>query len=158
MNWWIKNKCRKICHWVIGFTLSCLFRINRLLAGEKNSNRAPTSSFGSNSWESYVTADLLSLTHALQPLRKNLIQTLALPHFDYCSIVFMNFDKTRTLALQTAQNACVHFIFGNIPYIPTADITTHVTHRRLELGCLSITTYIWPTSHAPSYLHTIHHT
>ena len=38
-----------------------------------------------------------------QTLRKHLIQALALPHFDYCSIVFMHADKTRTLALQTAQ-------------------------------------------------------
>ena len=30
-----------------------------------------------------------------QTFSKNLIQTLALPHFDYCSIVFMNLDKTQ---------------------------------------------------------------
>ena len=73
------------------------------------------------------------------PLRKQLIQSLALPHFDYASIAFMNSDKTRSLALQTAQNACIRFIFGNIPRIPSADITSHLTHRRLHLGWLSIT-------------------
>ena len=31
------------------------------------------------------------------PLRKPLMQTLALPHFDYASITFMNSDKTRSL-------------------------------------------------------------
>ena len=36
------------------------------------------------------------------PLRKQLIQTLALSHFGYASITFMNSDKTRSLALQTA--------------------------------------------------------
>ena len=72
------------------------------------------------------------------PLRKHLIQSLAPPHFDYASIIFMNSDKTRTRALQTAQNACILFIFGIIPRIPTADITPHLTHRRLHLGWLSI--------------------
>ena len=71
-------------------------------------------------------------------LRKQLIQTLALTHFDYASITFMNSDKTRPLALQTAHNACIRFIYGNIPRIPTANITTHLTHRRLHLGWLSI--------------------
>ena len=51
----------------------------------------------------------------------------------------MNSDKTRLLALQTAQNACIRFIYGNIPHIPTIDITSHLTHRRLHLGWLSIT-------------------
>ena len=50
----------------------------------------------------------------------------------------MNSGKTRSLALQTAQNACIRFIFGNIPRIPTANITSYVTHRRLHLGWLSI--------------------
>ena len=56
----------------------------------------------------------------------------------YASIIFMNSDKTRSLALQTAQNACIQFIFGNIPRIPAANITSHLTHRRLHLGWLSI--------------------
>ena len=51
------------------------------------------------------------------PLRKQLIQTLALSHFDYASITFMNSDKTQALA----------------------NITSHLTHRRLHLGWLSIT-------------------
>ena len=72
------------------------------------------------------------------PLRKQLIQTLALPRFDYASITFMNSDRTRSLALQIAHNACIRFIFGNIPRIPTANIMPHLTHRRLHLGWLSI--------------------
>ena len=71
------------------------------------------------------------------PLRKHLIQTLAFTHFDYASIMFMNFDKTP--CLQTAQNACIRFIFANIPRIPTTDITLHFTHHRLHLGWLTIT-------------------
>ena len=35
-------------------------------------------------------------------------------------------------------NACIRFMYGNIPRIPSANITTHLTHRRLHLGWLSI--------------------
>ena len=73
------------------------------------------------------------------PLKKQLIQTLALPHFHYASKTFMNFDKTRALSLQTVHNACIRFIFGSIPPIPTANIRSHLTHRRFHLGWLSIT-------------------
>ena len=70
---------------------------------------------------------------------KQLIQSLALPLFDYTSITLMNLDKIKALALQTAHNACVRFIFENIPRIPTTNIPTHLTHWRLYLGWLSDT-------------------
>ena len=98
------------------------------------------------------------------PLRKQLIQTLALPHFDYASIKFMNSDKSRSLALQTAKNACIRFIFGNITHIPMANITSHITHRRSHLSWLSIAShhhlklasfaYSVLTKKHPSYLST----
>ena len=70
---------------------------------------------------------------------KQLIQSLALPHFDYISITLMKLDKTRALALQIAHNTCVRFIFGNIRRIHTTNIPTHLTHWRLHLGWLSVT-------------------
>ena len=68
------------------------------------------------------------------PLRKQLILTLALPHFDLVSIKFMNSDKTQSLASETVHNACIRFIFVNIPHIPMAKITSQLTHHRLHLG------------------------
>ena len=72
-------------------------------------------------------------------LRIQLIKSLVLPHFDYASIVFIGLDKSRTLELQTAHNSCIRFIFGNIPFIPTSNVNTHLTHKRLQLGWLSLT-------------------
>ena len=69
------------------------------------------------------------------PIKKYLIPS----HFDYASIVFIDLDKTRTLELQTAHNSCIRFIFGNIPFILTNDVNTHLTHKRLQLGWLSLT-------------------
>ena len=72
-------------------------------------------------------------------LKKQLVLTLVLPHFDYASVVFIDLDKTLTLQLQVAHNTCIRFIFGYIPYIPTSNFSTHLTHKRLELGWLSLT-------------------
>ena len=98
-------------------------------------------------------------------LRKQLIQSLALPHFDYASIIFMISDKTRSHALQTAQNACIRSIFGNITHMTTANITSHLTHRRLHLGWISIAVrhyqkiavlaYSVISNRHPSYLSTL---
>ena len=49
----------------------------------------------------------------------------------------MNSDKTLSLALQTAYNACIRFI-GIIPRIPTANVTSYLSHCRLHLGWPSI--------------------
>ena len=126
-------------------------------------------------WQPHVTsitnkiyATLSTLNFYLKslniPFRKQLIQTLALLHFDYASIKFTNSDRTWSLAFQTAHNACISFIFGNIPHIPTANITSHLTHRRLHLGWLSIAShhhlklasfaYSIPTKKRPLYLYT----
>ena len=71
-------------------------------------------------------------------LKKQLILSLVLPHFDYASIAFINLDKTRTSQLQIAHNSCIRFIFGYIPFIPTSSTFTHLTHKRLELGWLTL--------------------
>ena len=68
-------------------------------------------------------------------LKKQLIIALVLPHFDYVSIVFIDLDKIRTKQLQVAHNASIRFIFGYISYIPTSNVSTHLTHKRLKLGC-----------------------
>ena len=70
------------------------------------------------------------------PLRKQLIQTLALTHFDYDSTTFMNSEKTRSYK-QLTMPAYASF-YGNISRFPSANITTHLTHRRLHLGWFSI--------------------
>ena len=68
-----------------------------------------------------------------------LTKSLILPHFDYASIVYIDLHKTRTLELQTAHNSCIRFIFGNIPFIPKNHVNAHLTHKRLQLGWLSLT-------------------
>ena len=76
------------------------------------------------------------------PLKKQLVLTLVLPHFDYASVVFIDLDKTRTQELQVAYNACIRFKFGYISYIPSSNIryvSTHLTHKRFELSWLSLT-------------------
>ena len=62
-----------------------------------------------------------------------------MPHFDYASSVFIDLTSTQISSLQTLHNACIRFIHSNIPFIPTQDITSRLTHRRLELGWLSLT-------------------
>ena len=71
-------------------------------------------------------------------LKKQLILSLVLPHFDYASIAFIDLDKTRISQLQVAHNSCIRFIFGYIPFIPTSSTFTHLTHKRLELGWLTL--------------------
>ena len=48
----------------------------------------------------------------------------------------MHVDKTRGLDLQISYNACIRFIYGYVPFIPTVD--THLTQLRLKLGWLSL--------------------
>ena len=50
----------------------------------------------------------------------------------------MHVDKTRGKELQIAHNVCIRFIHGYVPFIPTNNINTHLTHLRLKLGWLSL--------------------
>ena len=59
--------------------------------------------------------------------------------FDYAFIVFTGLDKSRTSDPQTAHNSQIRFSFGNIPFIPTTYVNNHLTHKRLQLGWLSLT-------------------
>ena len=70
--------------------------------------------------------------HALTgAIRKHLVESLAFPLFDYASPVYNQLDDERVKKLETAMNACVRFVVGNIPRLG------HVTPHRLALGWLS---------------------
>ena len=79
-----------------------------------------------------------TVNHSHSNWRKNLIQTLVMPHFDYASVVYNHLDKTRGTCLQVAHNACIRFITGYVPFIPSRDVKSHVTHCRFKLGWLSL--------------------
>ena len=64
-------------------------------------------------------------------LRKQLVETLVFPILDYAAPVYDALDKSRIKCLQVSQNACVRFVYGNIPY------ASHVTPFRLKLQWLS---------------------
>ena len=61
-----------------------------------------------------------------------------MPHFDYASVVYNHLDTTRGKCLQDAHNACVRFVTGYAPFIPSFDVKSHITHCRLKLGWLSL--------------------
>ena len=69
--------------------------------------------------------------------RLQLVKSLVIPHLDYASLVYMDVDLTRGKDLQIAHNACVHFIIGNILFLPNRAVTSHVTFWRLKLGVVS---------------------
>jgi len=45
-------------------------------------------------------------------IRKLLILSLAMPHFDYCSVLFTDLSVTNDMRLHRAMNACIRFITG----------------------------------------------
>ena len=70
--------------------------------------------------------------HALlRDIRKYLVETLALPLFNYAATVYNHLDKDRTKKLEKDLKACVRFVLGNIPR------RDHITPYRLSLGWLS---------------------
>ena len=71
-------------------------------------------------------------------MKKQLVQIFVMPHFDYASAVYSHLDKTREKYLQVAHNACVRFVTGYVPFIPSLDVKSHITHCRLRLGWLSL--------------------
>ena len=85
---------------------------------------------------SKVHRSLFSLNHfrhsLSKQLRVQLVQSLIFPIFDYAAAVYLRVDTTRNKKLQTAQNACIRFVIGNIPF------DAHVTPYRLQLGWLSV--------------------
>ena len=67
-----------------------------------------------------------------------LVKTLVFPHFDYAAFIYIDVDLTRTIDLHIAHNACVHFVISSIPFMPTREVTSHVTRWRLRLDWLSL--------------------
>ena len=77
---------------------------------------------------------------------KVMIQTFALPHFDYASITLMNSDTIRALSLQTDDNACITFIFDNIPSFTqlTLSPTSYTADFILDSFQLLTASISWP--------------
>ena len=74
-------------------------------------------------------------------MKKQLVQALVTPHFDYASVVYIHLDKTRGKCLQVIHNICVCFVTGYFSFIPTFDVKSHITNCRLKLGCLSLASH-----------------
>lgn len=108
-----------------------------------------------------VYASLHSLRHykhALsRSLRKELVEALIFPHFDYCCAVYHDLSGQQNLKLHRLLNSCVRYVFGNIPW------QSHVTPYRIALGWLSVLRrreyFIGSQAHSiiktgsPSFLH-----
>uniref|UniRef100_A0ABD2WDF7 Reverse transcriptase domain-containing protein n=1 Tax=Trichogramma kaykai TaxID=54128 RepID=A0ABD2WDF7_9HYME len=60
-------------------------------------------------------------------LRLRLVQVLIVPHLDYAAAALTSLTAEQKLRLQCLQNACIRFIYGNIPRM------AHVTPYRLAL-------------------------
>ena len=82
-------------------------------------------------------------------LKKKLIQTLAMPHFEYVSVVCNHIEKTRGKYLQVAHNTCIRFPTGYVSSIPTQEVKSHITHCRLKLEWLSLTSRRFLQLHRP---------
>lgn len=64
-------------------------------------------------------------------VRKCLITSLAMPHFDYASALFTDIPLYNNTRLQRAQNACIRFVTGTSCY-------EHITPYYRELGIKKI--------------------
>ena len=62
-------------------------------------------------------------------LRKRLVESLVIPHLDYCSVVYLDASSTLRTRLQRLANAGVRFIFG-------CSRDTRITPYRRQLGWL----------------------
>ena len=81
----------------------------------------------------YSLHSLRFYKHALvRSLRKRLVESLIFPHFDYCCAVYHHLTVKQNERLHRLLNACVRFIYGNIPW------NARVTPYRLALGWLSV--------------------
>ena len=47
-----------------------------------------------------------------QPLRKRLIEALAIPHLDYCNVIYSDISKELVAQLQRLANSCIRYIYG----------------------------------------------
>ena len=92
------------------------------------------------SWEPQVNQITMKVNRALfglrlikpcttQTLRKRLVESLIVPHLDYCSVVYLNASMSLRARLQRLSNAGVRYIFG-------VSRDTRITPYRSQLGWL----------------------
>ena len=46
------------------------------------------------------------------PLRKRLVESLVLPHLDYCNLVYADISNKLSAQLQRLSNTCIRYIYG----------------------------------------------
>ena len=73
-----------------------------------------------------------------QGFRKRIVESLVIPHLDYCSVVYLDASSTLRNRLQRLANACVRFIFG-------VRRDTHITPDRRKLE------WLWTTPDGTIY-------
>ncbi|KAJ4429392.1 hypothetical protein ANN_21549 [Periplaneta americana] len=128
--------------------------------------------FESNlSWDThikYTCKKAFSILHSLKrlyhypsKLKQTLVQTLILPHFDYCDVLFSDLRIDSAQKLQRVHNACVRFIC-NVRYYdhisPSFEKLSWLRlHERRNLHSLSLLYRIMHTS-SPYYLFARFHT
>lgn len=89
------------------------------------------------------------------PIRRLLINSLILPHFDYCCLVFNDSPGYLELKLRRLLNACIKFVYRVKretplePYRRQAGWFTPIARRKYFLGC---TMYRILQTDTPSYL------
>ncbi|KAJ4444980.1 hypothetical protein ANN_06779 [Periplaneta americana] len=108
-----------------------------------------------------ILHSLKGLYHYPSKLKQTLVQTLILPHFDYCDVLFSDLRTDSAQKLQRVHNACVRFIC-NVRYYdhisPSFEKLTWLRlHERRNLHSLSLLYRIMHTS-SPYYLFARFHT
>ncbi|KAJ4444983.1 hypothetical protein ANN_06782 [Periplaneta americana] len=97
------------------------------------------SSLSWNAQVKYVCKKTFSILHSLKrlknlfpsKLKQILIQTLVMPYFDYCDVLYSDLSVELSLRLQRVHNACVRFIFNSRRY-------DHVSEYFLQLSWLRL--------------------
>lgn len=117
-------------------------------------------------WNTQVThtcKKTLSLLHSMNhmkkmlplSIKKNLIQTLVMPHFDYCDSLFTNINFKLSERLQRVHNICIRFICNTRKYdhiTPSLELLSWVRLKeRRILHALSLLYKILNNS-SPNYL------
>ena len=80
--------------------------------------------------QSCVQPEILQV-RTTKALRKWLAGALAMPHIDYCSIVFLDVNDGLREKLQKSQNSCVRYICG-------VKWDEHITPYRLRIGWANV--------------------
>ena len=92
------------------------------------------------SWKSQIASISRKVNRALfglrfiracttQALRKTLVETLVVPHLDYCSVVYLDLPFCLKIQLQRLANRAVRYVFN-------LRMNTRVTPYRCQLGWL----------------------